>query len=67
MAEPFSTVVGALTLVGAVLKLSKTTRDFVDTIQGAPRAVSALSGDVSSVTEVLATLDNFLRGLHDRR
>ena len=67
MAEPFSTVAAAIALAGAVLKVSKTAKNFVDGIQGAPSSVKALSGDVSSLIEVLALLEQYLRDLQGRR
>lgn len=67
MAEPFSTAAAAVALVGTVLTLSKTAKEFVDGIQGAPQSVGAISEDVTSLTEVLVSLENFLQGLDGRR
>ena len=67
MAEPFSAVAAGITLVGTVLRLSKTVMEFGARIQGAPQSVSALSTDITSLTGVLITLENFLQGLDGRR
>ena len=67
MAEPLSTAAAAVALVGTVLKLSKTAKEFVDGIQKAPESVGALSQDVASLIEVLITLEKFLQGLDERR
>ena len=67
MGEPFSTVAAAIALVGTVVKASKSTKAFIDSIRGAPRSVNALSGNVGSLTDVLETLETLLRGLDSRR
>ena len=63
MAEPFSTVAAAIALAGTVVQMSKTTKEFIWGIQQAPRSVSALSGNIDSLTQILETLSLFLQNL----
>ena len=67
MADPFSTIAGAIGLAGGVVKLSKAIIDFISSIQGAPRTVKALSAKIASITETLNTLESFLQELDNRR
>lgn len=67
MTDPFSILVGAVGLAGAALKVAQTTEDFVKGIIGAPDAVQSLSDEVSSLHEVLRSLDALLDNGRDRR
>jgi len=60
MADPFSVFASAITVVGAALKTSEVTRDFIKAIRGAPQAVTSLSSDVAAHHEILKTLEELL-------
>ena len=53
MTDPFSISVGALSVLGAIVKTSQAVIDFVKGTRGAPESVSALSDDVVALREVL--------------
>lgn len=60
MADPFSSLASAITMVGAALKTSEVTRDFIKGIRSAPQAVTSLSSDMTALREVLKTLEGLL-------
>ncbi len=67
MTDPFSILVGAVGLAGVALKVAQTTEDFVKGIKGAPQAVQSLSDEISSLREVLKSLDALLGNDRDRQ
>ena len=67
MVDPVSIVTSVFSLTTAVLATAQKTKDFVDSIQRAPRAVINLSGDLRALSSVLETLNSFLNNLDHLR
>ncbi|KAL6716764.1 hypothetical protein ACLMJK_006332 [Lecanora helva] len=67
MTDPFSVLVGAVGLAGAVLKVAQTTENFVKGIRGAPQAVRSLSNEINALHEILNTLDALLQNRNNAR
>lgn len=60
MTDPFSILTGAIAILGAALRTCQVTEDFIKGIKGAPEAVAKLYGDVTSLLQVLKTLEALL-------
>jgi hypothetical protein len=62
--DPFSITAGVVGTAGVALHSARRVKDFIDGIQGAPRAVSALSQDLQALQNVLETLSMLVNHVH---
>jgi len=67
MADPLSITTGVFTLVLSALQAAQQTKAFIEGIRGAPRAVNALLSDLAALSNVLGTLENFLKNENQSR
>ena len=58
--DPLSIATGVVGFVGFSLHTARRVKDFIDGIEGAPRAVKALSSDVYALYDVLLEFSNTL-------
>jgi hypothetical protein len=62
--DPFSITAGVVGTAEVALHIARRVKDFIDGIQGAPRAVSALSRDLQALQNVLETLSTLVNHVH---
>ena len=62
--DPFSITAGVVGTAGVALHSARRVKDFVGGIQGAPRAISALSKDLTALADVLETLNTLVNHVH---
>ena len=67
MADPFSILASAISVVGAALKTAEVTRDFIQGIRDAPQTVASLTNEVSALRDVLKTLQGLLSSRESAR
>ena len=60
----FSITAGVVGVAGVALHSARRVKDFVGGIQGAPRAISALSKDLTALADVLETLNTLVNHVH---
>lgn len=58
MTDPLSVTFGVVGVAAVVLHSARRLREFIDSIAGAPKAVSRLSVDVSAIENILEVLDS---------
>src|SRR5271170_2943417 len=62
--DPFSITTGVVGAAAVALHSARHVNNFIDGIQGAPRAVSALSKDLQALKNVLETLNTLVNQVH---
>jgi hypothetical protein len=60
MAEPLSIATGVTSLVFTTFKLARSTKDFLDSIAGAPTTIKTIWSDVDALSLVLHELQTLL-------
>lgn len=60
MSDPLSVLAGVVGIAGFALQSAKKLKEFIDSIQGAPLVVKAISSDLQAVSGVLDSLHKLL-------
>ena len=67
MSDPLSVIASVVSIAGFALHSARRLKDVIDGIQGAPRAVQAVSSDLQAVSGVLDTLHRLLGQTKSRK